>query len=287
MIAIMKKELRAYFTQMIGYNVLVLMVLLTGLFFALLNVMPRSPNFHIVLSNFLVFLILVVPIITMRLFAEESRNRTDQLLFTSPLTVTQIVLGKYLAASLLFSAAMGVTMLFPLMLSQYGELPTNQIIGAYVGFILMGMALIALGLFISVMTDNQITAAVFTFGAVFVVFLMDAIAGAMPTDTISSLVFVALLVLAVAGIWYNSTKHIKSAIILAAAGIVVIVALYFFNNLIFDGVIVRFLRWISLFSRYHNLTRGVLNLSDIVYYVTFGMMFIYFTINVIEKRRWR
>jgi ABC-2 type transport system permease protein len=111
----------------------------------------------------------------MRLFADEVKNKTDQLLFTSPLAVWQIVIGKYLAASLLFLGAVGVTMLFPLMISQYGTLPVSLIVGSYVGYIFMGLGFIAIGLFISVMTENQIIAAVGTAGAIFFVFILDVI----------------------------------------------------------------------------------------------------------------
>ena len=287
MIAIIMKELRTYFSQMTGYIFLALTILLMALFFVLMNVFTLNPNYHQVLGTTTIFFFVLIPTLTMRLFADEVKNRTDQLLYTSPITVPQIVMGKYLAACLLFVGAMAVTMLFPLMLSRYGELPVGQIAGAYVGFILMGLCFIAVGLFISVLTDNQIIAAVGTFGVLFLFTVIDLITAVMPVDTTSSLAFVGVLIFAVAALLYNGTKNIIAAGILALVGIVTAFVLYFINNLIFEGFIVRFLQWLSVHARYNNFIGGVLNLADVVYYVTFGLLFLYLAINVIEKRRWR
>lgn len=287
MTAVVMKELRAYFSQMTGYIFLALTTLLVGLFFTFVNVFALSPGFHQVLNEATLLFLIMIPALTMRLFADESRNKTDQLLYTSPLTIWQIVLGKYLAAALLFLMGMAITVLFPVMMSFYGDLPLTQIIGAYLGFILMGFSFIGLGLLISVTTENQIIAAVATFGTIFAFFLMDVIASAMPADATSSLVFVIIVILIFAGILYNGTKNIFAAIILMFAGIAGTVAMFFINNLLFDGLIVRMFRWLSMFSRFDSLSRGVLNISDVVFYLTFSLLLIYLTINFVEKRRWR
>jgi len=281
------KELRTYFSQMTGYIFLALTTLLVGLFFTFISVFGVNPGFHQVLEEATLLFLIMIPALTMRLFADESRNKTDQLLYTSPLTIWQIVLGKYLAAALLFLMGIAVTMLFPLMISFYGELPLTQIIGAYLGFILMGFSFIGIGLLISVTTENQIIAAVATFGTIFAFFLMDVIASAMPADATSSLVFMIIVILIFAGILYNGTKNAIAAFILAAVGVGVTVIVYNINELLFDGLIVRMFRWLSMFSRFDALSRGVLNISDVVFYLTFSLLLIYLTINFIEKRRWR
>jgi len=285
--AVIMKELRTYFTQMTGYIFLALMTLLTALFFVVMNVFTLNPSFQVVLNQTTILFFILIPTLTMRLFADEIKNRTDQLLYTSPLAVWQIVLGKYLAASALFILSMVITMIFPLMISQYGELPISQIAGSYVGYTLVGMGLIAIGLFISVLTENQIIAAVGTAGAIFFLNILDGFAGGMPADATSSLVFVGFIIVAVAGILYHSTKNIVAPVILALAGFAAAGGLFFTNRMMFDALIPRTLRWLSVFSRFDTLSRGVLNLADIVYYVTFALVFVYLTINVIEKRRWR
>ena len=288
MFSIYKKEVKTYFTQMMGYIFLAFMLLLIGLFFTLINLFSRDANFQNVLGGTTIFFLFLVPILTMRLFSEEARHKTDQLLFTSPLSVFQIVMGKFLAALSLFMIGVVITMLFPLMLSRFADgMPVARIVGTYIGWVLVGASFIAVGVFISVLTDNQIISAVATFGAIFVMFLMEAFALSMPTSTFASLVFAGLIIVAVAGIWFNSTRNIISSIVVAGVGIGVSVGLFLYDNMIFDGLIVRVLRWLSIYARFDGFGVGVLNLSDIVYYLSFIVLFIYLTINIIEKRRWR
>ena len=287
MIAVYKKEMRTYFTNMMGYVFLTFMLLIIGLFFTLDNVFRLDPRFQMVLSNVTTFLFILIPVITMRLFSEEARQKTDQLLFTSPLSIAQIVLGKYFAAVSLFLVAVGISVFFPIFTSQYGSLPVNQITGTYIGFILLGMSCIAVGVFISVLTDNQIIAAVATVGMIFIMFVMEAIAFTMPTTTFASFMFVAIIIAVVIAVWFNATKNIIATFIVAVLALAVAGGLYLFNNLIFDGIIVRTLLWLSVFSRFTNFSMGILNPDDIIYYISFSALFIYLAINIIEKRRWR
>ncbi|MDR0272400.1 MAG: ABC transporter permease [Clostridiales bacterium] len=287
MLPVYKKEMRTYFTQMPGYIFLAFFLLLIGIFFTLVNVRGADGNFQHVLSNVIIFFFILMPVLTMRIFSEEARQKTDQLLFTSPLSITGIVLGKFFAALTLFLIGVAVTAVMPFLLRNYGELPVNQIVGTYIGFCLFGMACIAIGVFISVLTENQIIAAVGTMAAIFIMFLIDAIAASMPTTTIASFVFVIFVIFAVTSVFYNSTRKISAAVIVGVIAVVIAGGLYFFNNLIFDGIIVRTLLWFSIYSRFSSFTRGILRVSDIAYYISFAALFIYFTVNVIEKRRWR
>jgi len=287
MISIYKKEMRAYFSNMMCYVFLCAMIVIVGIFFVMISVFGLNPNYHIVLNNVTTFFFILIPVITMRLFSEEARQKTDQLLFTSPLSVTQIVLGKFFAAVSLFFLAVAVTVLFPLLINQYGDLPLSLIIGTHIGFALIGAACISVGVFISVLTDNQIIAAVATVGAIFMMFVIDGIALSMPTTTFASFMFVAVIITIIAAIWYNATRNIMATACVGVFSLAVAGGLYIFNNLIFDGIIVRVLQWFSVFARFNNFFIGILNISDIVYYVSFCLLFVYLAINVIEKRRWR
>ena len=287
MTAIYKKEMRMYFTQMIGYVFLAFLLLLVGIWFTLLNVRSQDGNFQVVLANVTIFFFILMPVLTMRLFSEEARQKTDMLLFTGPLSVTAIVLGKFFAALTLFLFGVLLTVLLPFLVRGYGDLPVNQIVGAYVGFVLLGAACIAIGVFISVLTENQIIAAVGTMGAIFIMFLMDSIAVSMPTSAFASFMFVLFVIAVVVAVFYNSTRNILAAVIAGVVGLAVAGGLYLFDNLIYDGIIVRVLLWFSIFSRFNIFSRGILNLSDIVYYLSFSALFLYLTVNVIEKRRWR
>jgi ABC-2 type transport system permease protein len=287
MTAIYKKEMLAYFTQMIGSVFLAFLLLFFGLWFTLFNVYGTNGNFQYVLSNVAIFFFMLIPALTMRLFSEEARQKTDQLLFTSPLTVTAIVLGKFFAAFTLFLIGTAVTVVMPFLLRNYGELPVSQITGAYAGFILLGAACISIGIFISVLTENQLIAAVGTMSAIFVMYLIDLIAAGMPTKTIASLVFVFFIIAAIVAVWYNSTRKMIASFIVGIVSLAVAGGLYLYNDLIYDGIIVRTLLWFSVFTRFNFFVHGILRISDIVYYISFSALFIYLTANVIEKRRWR
>ena len=286
MSAIIKKEMRAYFTSVAGYGFLTVLLFLTGLFFSVINIASLNPYYSGTLNQSTILFLILIPVLTMRLFAEESRQKTDQLLYTAPLTIAQIVVGKFAAAMLLFLIGIGVTMLYPVIMSVYGLIPTAETVGAFVGFILIGACYIAVGIFISSLTENQIIAAVATFAVLFLFIVLDALAATMPVSRSSSAVFLALIAAGISFALYRSTKSKLVAIILfvlfAAGG----TAAYFMNNLLFDGVITKVMNWFSLLNRLSNFMAGVLSVSDIVYYVTFAFAFVFLTVNTIEKRRW-
>ena len=287
MTAIYKKEMRTFFTQMTGYVFIGFLLLLVGIWFVFLNLMTFSANFHVVLGNVTIFFFILIPTLTMRIFSEEAKQKTDQLLFTSPLNAAQIVVGKFLAAITLFLLGVFISVLLPLMIRGSAELPVNQILGAYIGFVLLGIACIAVGIFISVLTENQIIAAVATMGAIFVLFLIDMIALSLPTSTFASLMFVVFVIAAATAIWYNSIKNIAASVIFGICACLVAGGLYLYDNHIYDGVIVRVLLWFSIFARFNTFGHGILHISDVVYYISFSLLFVYLTVNVIEKRRWR
>lgn len=287
MFAIYKKELRTYFNTMTGYAFLGFFILVTAFYFSFLNVISGNPMYSETLSYTVTMFLILIPILTMRLFAEEAKQKTDQLLYTSPVSITQIVAGKFLASFSLFFIGVAITGLFPFMLSRFGQIPTSEILGAMFGYLLMGGCLISIGIFISVLTDNQIIAAVATFAAMFFIFMVDGIAVSMPVNTASSVTFVCAFIMLIVFIIYNSTRNIYASVIIALLGFAAVAIAYFSNNLIFDGVIVKVLSWFSILSRFDNFYMGVFNISDVVYYITFSLAFLYFTVNVIEKRRWR
>ena len=287
MVAIIKKEMRTYFTSVAGYGFLAVLLLMVGLFFTGINVDGGIANFSYVLNNCTVLFLILIPVLTMRLFAEETRQRTDQLLFTSPLTVGQIVTGKFLSALLLFVIGMAATMLLPFTLSLFGAIPTAEIAGTYIGYILLGSCYIAVGLFVSSLTENQIIAAVATFAVLLLFLVMDMLATSTPGDPRSSAIFLGAIALGLALALYGSTKSIWVAAIFFALCAIAGVIVYFTNSLLFDGVIAKFMTWFSLLKRFNTFFSGILSLGDIVYYVTFSFAFVFLTVHTIEKRRWK
>lgn len=289
MLAITKKELRTYFTSFPGYIFLAGFILLIALFFYIFNITGQSSSFMLTLANpntLMVFLVLI-PILTMQLFSEEVKHRTDQLLFTSPITIPQIVLGKYIGAFCLFIIGMAVTLVFPVILSFYGSVSFAETLGTYLGFILLGACFIAVGMFVSCLTNNTIVAGVGSFAVLFFFYIMDAIASSMPTDRLSSAVFLSLLAIGVSFIIYDATKNIFAGLIFIALAAVAGIILYFTVPMFYDAVIFQVVSWFSVFRRFVPFAMGVLSVSDVVYYLVFAFAFIYLTINTLEKRRWK
>ncbi|WAM31341.1 ABC transporter permease [Caldicellulosiruptor naganoensis] len=286
MSAVLKKELKIYFSTPTGYIFMGFFLLISGFFFAVSNLFPASPNYTLVLGNITFIFLVVVPVLTMRLLSEEARTKTDQLLLTSPLKLTEIVLGKYLAAVTVFVITIAVTVLYPTILSFYGDIPVAETLGAYIGFFLLGCSFISIGLFISSLTDNQFIAAVVTFSALLLTWVIDWLESALPTDRVAGFIFVLILVGLVCAWIYLTIRNIIISVSAAAIGAGAFVAVYILKPEFYDNAIVRFFKWFSLLSRYQKFTNGLLDLSSIAYYLSFIFVFIFLTIRVLEKRRW-
>ena len=286
MISIYKKELRSYFTTFTGYAFLGFFVLITCYFFAAQNLAAYSANYNDVLVSTMIMFLILVPVLTMRSFAEESRQKTDQLLMTSPITINAVVLGKFLAAVTLYLMGILITAVFPFILSKYGTVDVSATVCCFIGYFLMGSCLISVGIFISVLTDNQIVAAAGTFCVLFLLLMIDNIASGAPITRASSLIFAGVIAAAVAAAVYTGTKSLAASCIFALVGAAVIGICYLVSPTVFDGLITRSLGWLSELSRFENFYLGVFGISDVVYYITFSGVFLFLTVNSIEKRRW-
>ena len=289
MTALIKKEIRAYFTSFTGYIFLAGFIFLMGLFFYMFNIAASQASFVQTLSNpstFIAFLILM-PILTMQLFTEETKQHTDQLLYTAPITITQIVIGKYIGALLLFLTGIIVTLVFPVIISFYAPVSFSETFGAYLGFVLVGASFISVGMLSACLTNNTIVAAIGAFSALFLIYVLDAIAVLMPTDRFSSAVFLIVIVFCAVFIIYDATKNIIAALIFGFAAIITGVIIYQINPVFYDATILRILNWFSVLRRFRAFSLGIFAVSDMVYYLAFCTAFIYLTINTIEKRRWK
>ncbi|MCL2461302.1 MAG: ABC-2 transporter permease [Defluviitaleaceae bacterium] len=287
MMTIAKKELRGYFNSMMGFVYLAITLILMGVMFGLICVYSSSGNFQNVLSSATIIFLFLIPIITMRLFAEESRQKTDQMLFTAPVSIVRVVLGKYLAAMALVMIGVIITAFLPIMVSPYGTMPTREIISGYIGYILLAACFTAVGTFVSTLTDNQIVSAIVSIFIFFVFMIFDSIVSIIPSTVTASVIFLIIVVLGLGWLVYSSTRNLYAGLIFAGVCIVAVLVCYLINNLIFDGLTVKVLNWFSIMSRNTNFFNGVFNLSDIVYHITFAAAFLYLAVNVLQKRRWK
>ncbi len=176
MSAIFKKELRSYFTSPLGYIVLAVVFFFAGLFFFMYNMSYGLVSLSYVYNDlYTVVMLLVLPVLTMRLFSDEKRQRTDQALFTAPTSLTALVVGKFLAALLLFALSMAITWVFAIIIATKATPEWMVIFGNYLGIVLLGGMVIAIGLLISCLTESQFIAAVGTFGISFLLLLLDQV----------------------------------------------------------------------------------------------------------------
>jgi ABC-2 type transport system permease protein len=288
MLAVFKRELRAYFSSPIGYVVIGLFLFLSGIFFAATNLLGGSPDFNSILSTMAFVFLFLVPILTMRLLAEETRQHTDQMLITSPLSVTAIVVGKYLAAVTVYLITLLVTVLFPVMMSFFALLGLEwwKILGGYLGLFLLGSSFIAVGLFFSSITESQIVAAVATSATLLVMWIMDALTSMVPTGWLYGLGFLIIAAAALALIVWMSTRSVAAtavAVVVLGAAIAAVAVL---KQSLFDGLITKVMAWFSLLKRYEDFNLGILGLSPVVYYLSFSAAFVFLTVRMIDRKRW-
>jgi ABC-2 type transport system permease protein len=286
MIAILKRELQAYFITPIGYLYMGLFLLLSGVYFVIGNLLNQSSQFSGFLSQLLFIYLFAVPLLTMRLFSEEKRQKTDQLLLTSPVSVTGIVCGKFLAALILYTMAMAVTLLYAIVIDVYGDMLWPETAGSYIGFLFLGAAYISVGILVSASTENQLTAALVAFFVLLLVLLLDSIAQIIPADTRSGLIFAVAAGAAFTLFVFLNTRNlfITAAVFLVCAG--AIAGFWFGKQAVFTGLPQKFLGWLSINRRYQPFAQGLLKVDALVYYASFSGLLLFLTIRIIEKRRW-
>ena len=293
MISIFKREIKAYFVTPMGCLYMGLFLLITGIYFTFSNLFSQSSYYSNFLGSILFIYLFAIPLLTMRLFSEERRQKTDQLLLTSPVSITQIVCGKFLAALFLYALTLIVTILYAVIIAIYGDLMVWETLGSYIGFLFLGACYISIGVFISASTENQLTAALVTFFTLFVVWLIDPISQMVPSDALAGVISAAALAFIVVLFLFINTRNWFITLVVAVLSAAVILFLYFyvkgyyyqFRN-IFSGFLQNFLGWFSLNRRYQSFSMGLLKFDAIFYYISFSSLFLFLTIRLIEKRRW-
>lgn len=237
MIAIWKRELQNYFLTPIGYVFVGIFLLVGGFFFMMNNLSAMNSDLASMFSNLIFLFLLVVPLLTMRLLSEERRTKTDQLLLTSPQSIWGIVMGKFLAACSVLVLSLVGTLFYVIIIATYSTPYVGLIVSNYLGFLLLACSYIALGVFFSAITENQLSAAVLTLGVNLMLQLLESVG---PSLSIPYLTFLPTV-----------------------------------------------FSWISLQSKYYSFATGIISIADIIYYISFYGIFLFLTVRVIDRRRWR
>lgn len=231
--AILKRELSAYFNSAIAYVVMAVYFFFAGLYFYFYCFESNTTSLTGVFNNMIYIILFLVPIITMKSLAEEKRQKTDQALLTAPVNLTEIVMGKFLGAYILYAICSVIFLVFAVVISFFAAPSWSVILCTFIGVLLFGAALIAINIFISVLTESMIVAAIFGMAVGFVILMMSTFTSVIPFE------------------WLSAA-----------------------------------LEKINFITYYVNFSYGLLNITDIVFFLSFAALFIFFTVRVLEKRRW-
>ncbi len=286
MLSVFKKEFKSFFTGVTGCVFIAFLLCFTGIYVSSINLSGGYSSFEYVLSNIIIVFLLIVPLLTMRSFAEERHMKTDQLLYSLPISVTEVVIGKYLAMLAVFAIPVLIMILYPFILSAFGYMAYKSAYLALFGFYILGAALIAICMFMSSLTESQVIAAVISFGALLLMYMMNGLASMIPhTASASLLCFCALAVL-ISLLLYALTRNYAVSIGALIIFLAAIMIFYVVDSAAFAGLFPSLITYLAVFERFIALTGGVFDITAIVYLVTFAVFFVYLTVQSVEKRRW-
>lgn len=286
MTAIFKREFKSCFTGMIGWVIAAVSLFFLGLYFTNRNLLYASSDFASVLYTMTMILLFLLPAISMRSFAEERKNKTDQLLLTSPVSIPAIVAGKFLAELAVFALPLAAAVVMPLLLQAFGTVSLVAAYSALLGYLLLGGACLAAGTWISALTENQILAYLATFGALLVAYLMNGIQTMFTTGNLLAFI-VFMIVLLVASVLVGVIcKRLAAGAVVFCAGAVVLFVLFQLRPAWLLTAFNAVLSALALFEPFKDIVGGMFSIPAIVYYLSVMGLFLFLTGQALARRRW-
>ena len=286
MTAVFKHELRMYFRSLTAYVFGAFLLAFVGLGAMLYNIQAAVSNFEFVLSFSSLGFVVIVPILTMRVIAEEKKQKTDQLLYSLPITTTQVVLGKYLALLVMYLIPMAVICVYPLIFAQFGDVYLLTAYGSLFAFYLMGAALIAIGVFISSLTDNQGFAAGIGIAVILLNYYSVSLSEYVSSTAFGSVVALLVLALILGSVIHHLTGNENFAFGVCILSMAVIFVSYMLNSSMFEGLLPSIMEKLSLFDRFSSFVNGVFDMTSVVYDLTVIVFFLFLSVQSLEKRRY-
>lgn len=286
MTAIARHELRSHFHSLTAYVFMAFLLCFVGLGALRYNLQDAVSNFEYVLSYCAIVLVVLVPLLTMRTVAEERRQRTDQLLYSLPITTTEVVVGKYLALLALFLIPLAVVCVYPLIFAQYGDVYLPTAYGAIGAFFLLGAALMAVGVFISSLTENQGLAAGIGVAVMLLNYFSVSLSEYVSRTTLGSGIALAVLALLLALLVRYMTGNSNLAYGVAVVLILGLSALIYFKPELLEGLLPDMMSRLSLFERFYTFVDGVFDLTAVVYYLSVIVFFLFLSVQSLEKGRY-
>ncbi len=286
MTAVLKHELKNYFRSMTAYVFGAGLLLAVGLGAMLYNIEAAVSNFEFALSYFSIIFAVIVPILTMRVIAEERKQKTDQLLYSLPITTTRVIVSKYLALLVVYMIPLCIVAVYPLIFSQFGDVYLLTSYGSMLAFFLMGAVLIALGVFISSLTDNQGFAAGIGIAVILLNYFSISLSEYVSATAFGSVAALCVIVLALGAVVRHLTRNENLAYGVCFVLIAAIAAVCFIDSSKFEGLLPGIMTRLSLFERFTGFVNGVFDMTSIVYYASVIVFFLFLSIQSLEKRRY-
>lgn len=286
MTAVFKHELRNHFRSLTAYVFGAFLLVSVGIGSMVYNIQRAMANFEYSLAFIIMIFVMIIPIVTMRTIAEEKKQKTDQLLYSLPVTATQVVLGKFLSLLVVFAAPMCVVALYPLIFAEYGDvyLPTSY--GSLFAFFVLGAAFISVGIFISSLTENQGFAAGITVPVLLLDYYSVTLSEYVSSTARGSLIAVCVLIFLAGVVINHLTKNYWLAYGVATAAAAGCVLIYRLDSTKFENLLPDIMAKLSLFERFFSFVNGVFDMTAIVYYGTVIVFFLFLSVQSLEKRRY-
>jgi len=287
MTAIYKRELHSYFNSMTGYVFIAVVSAFTGIYFMATNLFGGYPYFSYTLTHLSFIALLTVPILTMKSMAEERHSKTDQMLLTYPVTVTGMVMGKYLAMLTVFAVPLLLSSLCPLIILANGTGYPVTDYATLLAFFFFGCLLTSVGMFISSLTESQIIAAVGTFGALLLFYLWPNLVSFLPTSAPLTALGLLLLLTAAALLIYSMSKNRLVAFVLEIIWIAAVAGVYLFAKDKLESLLPKLLGAFSCTGALDNFgLYSVFDLGGLFFYLSGAALFVFLTVQSVQKRRW-
>ena len=286
MIAVLKHELSGYFHSLTAYIFSAFLLAFVGIGALIYNIQSAVANFEYVLGYVCLSFAVIIPILTMRVIAEERKQKTDQLLYSLPIRTSQIVMGKYFALLTVYLVPLCIVAVYPLIFAQFGEvyLPTSY--GSLFAFFMMGAAMIAAGTFISSLTENQGFAAGIAVPVILLNYYSVTLAeyvSATASGSAAALIVTAVLL---GFVIRHLTKNRNLAYGISILIMLAVVIIYIADSSRFEGMVPDIMTKLSLFERFYTFVNGVFDLTAIIYYITVIIFFLFLSVQSLEKRRY-
>lgn len=284
--AVFHHELKIYFRSLAAYVFAAFLLIFTGIGALMYNINASVSNFEYVLDFCSVVFVIIVPILTMRVIAEERKQKTDQLLYSLPITTTQVVLGKYLALLVVFLIPMVIISFYPLIFARYGDVFLPTAYGTQAAFFLMGAAFLAVGVFLSSLTDNQglaagIGVAVILFNY-FSVTLSEFVSATPYSSLVALFVLAFLLAFLIEKLTGNTLFSWGIGALVAAGSLI----LYFTDQEKLEGLLPDLMTKLSLYKRFSSFVNGIFDMTAVVFYLSVIAFFLFLSVQSLEKRRY-